>query len=54
MVGGLTASTLATLLLLPAVFAVVQRGAGVGGASLDPDDPNSGRYDENRVKLFDE
>jgi multidrug efflux pump subunit AcrB len=53
-VGGLTASTLATLLLLPAVFAVAQRGAGVGGASLDPDDPNSGRYDENRVKLFDE
>lgn len=53
-VGGLTASTLATLLLLPAVFAVAQRGAGVAGASLDPDDPNSGRYDDNRVKLFDE
>ncbi|MGL4551348.1 MAG: efflux RND transporter permease subunit [Gemmataceae bacterium] len=53
-VGGLTASTLATLLLLPAVFAVVQRRAGVVGASMDPDDPNSGRYDENSVKLFDE
>ena len=53
-VGGLAASTLATLLILPAVFAVVQRKAGVVGASMDPDDPNSGRYDENRVKLFDE
>jgi len=52
-VGGLAASTLATLVLLPAVFAVAQRKAGVGGASLDPDDPNSGRYDENKVSLFD-
>ncbi len=51
-VGGLAASTLATLVLLPAVFAVAQRKAGVGGASLDPDDPNSGRYDENKVTLF--
>jgi multidrug efflux pump subunit AcrB len=53
-VGGLAASTLATLLILPAVFAVVQRKAGVGGGSMDPDDPNSGRYDDNKVKLFDE
>jgi multidrug efflux pump subunit AcrB len=52
-VGGLAASTLATLLILPAVFAAAQRKAGVAGASIDPDDPNSGRYDENRVKLFD-
>ena len=41
-VGGLAASTLATLLILPAVFAVVQRRAGIVGASMDPDDPNSG------------
>ncbi|HEY1186838.1 MAG TPA: efflux RND transporter permease subunit, partial [Gemmata sp.] len=53
-VGGLGASTLATLLLLPAVFAVARRNAGVVGASMDPDDPNSGRYDENKVKLFEE
>jgi multidrug efflux pump subunit AcrB len=53
-VGGLAASTLATLLILPAVFAVVQRKAGVEGASLDPDDPNSAHHDESRVKLFDE
>jgi multidrug efflux pump subunit AcrB len=53
-VGGLAASTLATLLILPAVFAVVQRKAGVAGASLDPDDPNSTHHDESRVQLFDE
>ena len=52
--GGLAASTVATLLILPAIFAVVQRKAGVAGPSLDPDDPHSGFYDENRVKLFDE
>ncbi|MFO0803691.1 MAG: efflux RND transporter permease subunit [Gemmataceae bacterium] len=51
-VGGLAASTLATLLILPAIFAVVQRKAGIAGPSLDPDDPHSGFYDENRVKLF--
>jgi Cu/Ag efflux pump CusA len=53
-VGGLAASTVATLFVLPAVFAVAQRKAGVAGASLDPDDPRSGYYDESQVKLFDE
>src|SRR5262245_9435514 len=43
-VGGLAASTLATLLILPAVFAVAQRNAGVLPASIDPDDPNSSRH----------
>lgn len=53
-VGGLFASTLATLLVLPAVFAVAQRRASVVAASLDPDDPHSGRYDESKVQLFNE
>jgi multidrug efflux pump subunit AcrB len=53
-VGGLAASTLATLLILPAVFAVAQRRAGVAGASMDPDDPNSTHHDEDKVQLFDE
>jgi hypothetical protein len=53
-VGGLAASTLATLFLLPAVFAVVQRRATVAAASLDPDDPHSHFYDESDVKLFDD
>src|SRR5690606_21788313 len=38
-VGGLIAATLATLLVLPAVFAIVQGGAHRRSASLDPDDP---------------
>lgn len=33
---------------------MVQPKAGIAGASPDPDDPNSGRHDENRVRLFDE
>jgi multidrug efflux pump subunit AcrB len=37
-IGGLAASTIATLLVLPALFALVQRRAGVASASLDPDD----------------
>jgi multidrug efflux pump subunit AcrB len=37
-VGGLAAATLATLWALPAVFAIVQRGAHRRSASLDPGD----------------
>jgi multidrug efflux pump subunit AcrB len=37
-IGGLAASTIATLLVLPALFALVQRRAGVASPSLDPDD----------------
>ncbi len=53
-IGGLLASTLSTLFALPAVFAVVQRKATFAAASLDPDDPNSTRYDVGVVKLFPE
>ncbi|HEY7426179.1 MAG TPA: efflux RND transporter permease subunit, partial [Gemmataceae bacterium] len=44
-VGGLAAATLATLLVLPSVFAVVQGRAAIGSASLDPDDPESPHFD---------
>ncbi|MBL8207315.1 MAG: efflux RND transporter permease subunit, partial [Blastocatellia bacterium] len=37
-IGGLLASTLAVLLVLPLLFAVVQRKAKAGAASLHPDD----------------
>ena len=37
-IGGLAGSTIATLLVLPALFALVQRRAGVASPSLDPDD----------------
>jgi multidrug efflux pump subunit AcrB len=51
-IGGLLASTLAVLFVLPAVFAAVQRRTGLGAASLDPDDPHSTRYDSEVVDLF--
>jgi multidrug efflux pump subunit AcrB len=37
-IGGLAASTIATLLVLPALFVLVQRRAGSTSPSLDPDD----------------
>ncbi len=40
-IGGLLAATLATLLVLPTVFALVQRRASLVSPSLDPDDSNS-------------
>jgi hypothetical protein len=43
-IGGLAASTLATLLVLPAVFALIQGWASRRSASLDPFDPTSSRY----------
>jgi multidrug efflux pump subunit AcrB len=43
-VGGLAAATLATLLILPAVFAILRHGAGTRSVSLDPDDPASGHH----------
>jgi len=40
-IGGLFAATLATLLVLPTVFGLVQRKATLESPSLDPEDPNS-------------
>ena len=37
-IGGLAAATLATLIVLPSVFSLVQQSAGVAPVSLDPDD----------------
>jgi multidrug efflux pump subunit AcrB len=44
-IGGLVAATCSTLLVLPAVFAAVQGGAGTRSASLDPADPASAHHD---------
>jgi multidrug efflux pump subunit AcrB len=38
-IGGLAASTLASLLFLPPLYAIVARGGAYRPASLDPDDP---------------
>ncbi len=43
-IGGLAAGTLTTLLILPAVFALVMGRAGTTSASLDPFDPASPHY----------
>jgi multidrug efflux pump subunit AcrB len=45
-IGGLAAATLATLIVLPTVFALVQGTATRESASLDPDDPASPHYHE--------
>ena len=45
-IGGLAAATVATLAVLPAVFAMVQGRADRESASLDPDDPESPHYHE--------
>jgi multidrug efflux pump subunit AcrB len=43
-IGGLIAATIATLLVLPSVFAIVQGGSTARSASLDPDDPDSRHF----------
>ena len=47
-VGGLAAATLATLLVLPAIFAIMQARSRRRSASLDPDDPESSLYSPAR------
>lgn len=44
-IGGLLFSTVAALLILPVVFAAVQRKTSFVSSSLNPDDPNSPVYD---------
>jgi multidrug efflux pump subunit AcrB len=44
-IGGLSGATCATLLVLPAIFALVQWGRARTSASLDPDDPDSSHFD---------
>jgi multidrug efflux pump subunit AcrB len=44
-IGGLLVATVATLLLLPVVFGIVQRHAGTKSRSLDPEDPESTWFD---------
>jgi multidrug efflux pump subunit AcrB len=53
-IGGLLAATLATLLVLPMVFALVQRRASIRSASLDPEDPESRYFDPQAATLASE
>ena len=47
-IGGLGAATLATLVVLPSVFALVQGRASTLSSSLHPDDPESRLFDGNK------
>jgi multidrug efflux pump subunit AcrB len=49
-IGGLAAATLATLIVLPTVFALVQGQTTRESASLDPDDPESPHYHEEEAE----
>jgi multidrug efflux pump subunit AcrB len=45
-IGGLSAATLATLVLLPIVFGLIQRNASTRSRSLDPEDPESKWFEQ--------
>jgi multidrug efflux pump subunit AcrB len=47
-IGGLLVATFATLFILPTIYAAVQRHAGTRAASLDPDDPQSSEFEDQR------
>jgi Cu/Ag efflux pump CusA len=47
-IGGLLASTFATLLLLPLIFSAMRRRSATISASLDPDDSGSSHYEPVR------
>jgi multidrug efflux pump subunit AcrB len=51
-IGGLLASTIAALLILPNVFAAVQKHASLNSVSLDPEDPRSEFYDEAAIAII--
>jgi multidrug efflux pump subunit AcrB len=48
-VGGLTASMTAKLIVLPSVFAVIMGRSSTRSASLDPDDPDSPHHDQGNT-----
>ncbi|GAB4029471.1 efflux RND transporter permease subunit [Spirosoma jeollabukense] len=50
-IGGLFFSTIAALLILPVVFAAIQRKTAFDSPSLDPDDPTSTVYDGRPAAL---
>jgi multidrug efflux pump subunit AcrB len=52
-IGGLLAATVTTLLVLPAIFALVQSRASTQSPSLDPDDPKSPHFDSEAERAAD-
>jgi len=47
-IGGLAAATVATLVVLPSVFAIIQANASIASVSLDPDDRESRYHDKDK------
>lgn len=50
-IGGLLAATASSLLILPAVYAIFERGGMTGSVSLDPDDPKSRHFEPADVTV---
>jgi Cu/Ag efflux pump CusA len=49
-IGGLLASTIVSLLILPLIFYRVQRKASINDVSLDPYDSKSLHYEPSKIK----
>jgi multidrug efflux pump subunit AcrB len=50
-IGGLLAATVSSLLILPAVYAILEKGGAIQSPSLDPDDPMSVHYEPSHVTV---
>ncbi|MDB5111378.1 MAG: efflux transporter permease subunit [Mucilaginibacter sp.] len=50
-IGGLIASTIASLLILPLIFSIVQKKSAITSVSLDPDDETSTFYDKDKAPV---
>ncbi|MDH5426622.1 MAG: efflux RND transporter permease subunit [Nitrospirota bacterium] len=50
-IGGLLAATVCSLLILPAVYAILEKGGATQSPSLDPDDPMSVHFDPSHVTV---
>ncbi|MDH5576775.1 MAG: efflux RND transporter permease subunit, partial [Nitrospirota bacterium] len=50
-IGGLLAATVSSLLILPAVYAILESGGAIRSPSLDPDDPMSVHYEPKQVPV---
>jgi multidrug efflux pump subunit AcrB len=50
-IGGLLAATVSSLLILPAVYAILEKRGAIQSPSLDPDDPMSIHYEPSHVPV---
>jgi hypothetical protein len=50
-IGGLLAATVSSLLILPAIYAILEKGGAIQSPSLDPDDPMSVHYESSHVTV---